>query len=54
MINLELKKAGKRNRFLANAQYGHPVYPNKVLLTKARASMMAFCRAALGRGKRSK
>jgi hypothetical protein len=54
MINLELKKAGKRNRFLANSQYGHAVYPNKVLLTKARASMMAFCRTALGARKRSK
>ncbi|SER16070.1 LPD1 domain-containing protein [Neolewinella agarilytica] len=47
MINQELKKQGKRNRFLASSQYGHPVYPNKALLKKARASMMAFCRASL-------
>jgi hypothetical protein len=51
MINVELKKAGQRNTFLANSQYGHPVYPNKALLTKARASMMAFCRVALGNSK---
>lgn len=54
MINMELKKAGKRNYFLANSQYGHAVYPNKALLTKARAAMMAFCRTSLGARKLSK
>lgn len=51
LVQWELEKKGKYNRMLTKRGYSGKVYPNRKLLKKARAAMMAYSRYALNKSK---